>query len=1156
MEMFPESQSLFRMTEAPVPGLPGCVKGHFFIHLGNTPSSALRSFMIRIAIVVASIIMMFVRPEVRAGQPVGRTTSNVVVNGFAGGITGEHINYHSFHPYAAPALLTRCLDGKRVISWKTDPAPPTTKRETVSFRWIAAHSTGSSVADARFHLSVNGKRRCTFSTVKDRRVMHWSLPLEGGGILTFDGQWEDAAHDLFGYMILTLPKRELTRGEPVTVSVVGDSLATRDWYMTFTYAMRESLAVQPQPALLRTSGGPRQLVDVLISTVDSGAHIEIAAPHQKTVKAALSLGFNRIQVPVSCVSDTQRIPLVIRQAGHGTRTEHVLLRPVSYREFWLLPHSHNDIGYSDLQADVEKKQIKNLRDAVRLFKQTAGYPKEAQFKWNTEILWAVDSYLAQCSPAERDEFIDVVKHEGIGLNATYSNQLTGICRPEELLRLTDFARHLRNAYGVKINDAMITDIPGYTWATVTALAQGGIKYFSSGPNYMPQLPDGGDRVGHFNRAWGDRPCYWVSPSGQEKVLFWTAGRGYSWFAAWLAGKVGPNTAARLFDYVRELDERNYPYDMVHVRYTIVGDNGPTDPELPGFVKMWNEQYASPKLIIATASTMFEEFERRWGQSLPTFAGDITPYWEDGAISTLRELGMARMASERLVQAEAAECIAGSGPLAPARFDQAWRNVHLFDEHTWGAHNSVNDPDNPFAVSQWQVKQAYAVDLDRQSKELLRDALASGPTADAVDVVNTSSWPRTDLVLLSREQSAHGENVVDAAGQHIPSQRLSTGELAFVARSVPPLGMSRFRIQPGKASGSGAVHAEGVTIANDSVVARIDPASGAVRSLRTADGREFVDTTARFQLNQFLYVPGKNPENVQTPARPRIEVIERGPVVGVIRITSDAPGCKSLVQEVRVVDGITRVDLVSTMDRKKIREKEAVHIAFPLSVAGGATRCDGGWGIVRPGADQLPGSCMDYISSGRWLDVSYQASGVTWTMLESPLVEIGAMTDETPAANGYRPWRTSLASGAGFYSYVMNNYWHTNFAADQEGIASIHYALHPHREFDAAEAYKRGVELNQPLLVRSAPAAANSPNPLLTVDAPGVVVTSVKRSADGKGVMVRLFNATERSVEFTVDWKGLQPARTFVSSPEEVETAEAGSRLSLPAFGVLTMKCVK
>ena len=50
--------------------------------------------------------------------------------------------------------------------------------------------------------------------------------------------------------------------------------------------------------------------------------------------------------------------------------------------------------------------------------------------------------------------------------------------------------------------------------------------------------------------------------------------------------------------------------------------------------------------------MFAEFERRHGAGLPVRTGDMTPYWEDGAISSAAEEIMARAAARRLAQAGA------------------------------------------------------------------------------------------------------------------------------------------------------------------------------------------------------------------------------------------------------------------------------------------------------------------------------------------------------------------------------------------------------------------------------------------------------------------------------------------------------------------------
>ena len=56
-------------------------------------------------------------------------------------------------------------------------------------------------------------------------------------------------------------------------------------------------------------------------------------------------------------------------------------------------------------------------------------------------------------------------------------------------------------------------------------------------------------------------------------------------------------------------------------------------------------------MIATTGEMFREFERRYGDVIPSIGGDFTPYWEDGAGSTSRETAMNRASAERLMQAE-------------------------------------------------------------------------------------------------------------------------------------------------------------------------------------------------------------------------------------------------------------------------------------------------------------------------------------------------------------------------------------------------------------------------------------------------------------------------------------------------------------------------
>ena len=187
---------------------------------------------------------------------------------------------------------------------------------------------------------------------------------------------------------------------------------------------------------------------------------------------------------------------------------------------YLLPHPHVDIGYTHPQADVEHMHWKYFEEAIAASRRTTDYPAGARYKWNVEVLWAVDSYLKQATPEKQQKFVEAVRKGWIGLDALYANELTALCRPEELMRLIDYAGPLSDRCGVTIDSAMISDVPGYTWGLTSALAAAGVKYLSIGCNP-------GIRTGWTNATWEDKPFYWITPDGKNKILCWLPKAGYA-----------------------------------------------------------------------------------------------------------------------------------------------------------------------------------------------------------------------------------------------------------------------------------------------------------------------------------------------------------------------------------------------------------------------------------------------------------------------------------------------------------------------------------------------------------------------------------------------------------------------------------------------------
>jgi len=215
------------------------------------------------------------------------------------------------------------------------------------------------------------------------------------------------------------------------------------------------------------------------------------------------LGYNTIQVPVPVVEEPREIAVEVLFAGERTTKEKFLLKPVEKKTLYLIHHSHVDIGYTHVQTEVEQIQWKHLEQSIALARQTQDYPPGSPFKWNVEVMWAVDSYLKNASSEKQEYLLEAIRKGWIELDALYGNELTGLCRPEELLRLMDAGRRISRKCNVPLEAAMITDIPGYTWGLVPALARSGVKYLSIGTNSS-------HRIGTILSTWADKPFYWAS----------------------------------------------------------------------------------------------------------------------------------------------------------------------------------------------------------------------------------------------------------------------------------------------------------------------------------------------------------------------------------------------------------------------------------------------------------------------------------------------------------------------------------------------------------------------------------------------------------------------------------------------------------------------
>lgn len=879
-------------------------------------------------------------------SPVFFAHSGDTLSGFKKKLTGEEITYFSpRRQFASTALLTRCQPYE-IVSWEADPYNG--KQAFVTYRLLIGHSTGTSSADRQFQLSVNQQVSLTITTHKGASG---NYQLEGnnqGVSYRFVQEAYDVNKDAFGILYLTIP-RELVQ-EKAIFNLNGVDQRSRDWMMVFLYDFTLKTEIKSVNLISRQEH-KRKLAVHCDNPLKAELAIHFWSKHF-TADRLLQKGYNNLEIMAYdeqfTGSDSVRIIIEKDTSWHV-----VNVNPIKNYTFEIVHHSHNDIGYSHVQTEVELIQNNNIRAAINWAVNEQSSTKPV---WHIESLWAVENFLRIASPIEKEKFKKAVKDGKIVLTANYANILTGLCRDNELDWMVDYAQQLEPEYG-NIDVAMITDIPGITASGLRAYVRNGIHYLSLGPNYVAAFPDRGDRVGGVIREQGDKAFYWKStPDAKDSLLVWTAGKGYSFFHGISEADKQDKWEERISGYLEELYAGNYPYETVQLRYTKNADNGPVDTNLCRFVENWNNKYAAPRLEIASLPELFKRFEERYGATLPVLTGEISPYWEDGAFSTALEESTIRILSQKTAAMEAFAKANGMYEDYRQSFYKLTRNLVLFHEHTWGAWCSTSDPDIPFTTEQWAIKKAFA----------------DSALALYTPLENAIYFQYNPVIPALTNCSAIKDFIVD-------SQR---GGLAVIKL-----------------------------------------------------GKTTLNKLDNYNLFEPIYVLGINPMEEKKAVVKSITSLENNRKFKQVKVDLDIEGC-------------TDFSILYTLDKRKKqlkasysftkipeRQKESLHIAFPFDLKQSELSYASGETTISVPKEQLAGSNYDFICSENTVWLENERYRI---QLHSPsfnLFETGSLINENKV-NGVKQWKASPTNNSQLFLYVLNNYWHTNYKADQSGRLSF------------------------------------------------------------------------------------------------------------------------
>lgn len=889
------------------------------------------------------------------------------------------------------------------------------------------------------------------------------------------------------------------------------------------------------PAVYKSKSGLTQKVQITVPHAGQPVVATIRLG-SLTQKEKLTEGKNRIVFEIPEVHQTATLPLVVTK-GKVSESSTVTVAPVRHWRMNMVQHTHTDIGYTRSQMEILAEHLRYIDYALDYCDATDDYPDYAKFRWTCEIAWAVSEYL-KCRPAEQIERLKARVKEGrIELATMYLN--FDELPDEQTLAASLYPLKQFREAGMRAEVAMQDDVNGIGWCFSEYFADAGVKYVNMGTH------------GHRALICFDKPTvfWWESPSG-KKVLTYRAEHYNQGNFFGIHTDDFEQFEERVLDYLDQMQAKNYPYDILAAQHSgYFTDNAPPSTKSCEMLKKWNAKYEWPKLRTAVASELFQEVESKYADKIQTIRGAWPDWWTDGFASGAREAAISRLTHSDVIADQAGLSFAKMmGAKLPDNVGEQIGTINkallFYDEHTFGHSESVR---NPYGLETWEqrsLKQSYAWEAYRHSGLLgevtlgLLQSFVPKAEVPSVAVFNTLNWSYSGIAkayidhqILPRDKDFE---IVDAAGNVIPAQagesRSDGTYWSMYVKDVPALGYAQYYIKvkdtPRPEIRSAATLAE-THVENPWYAIDFNLRKGTISGLFDKElGKAILAPDAEWEFGEFIYeiIDSRHPmEQYRAPQflrrRPekiRFEKYEKGAIWDTYRFRGETVAGRepdNLMVEFRVFNVAKKIEVVYRLRKKAVTDPEAVYIAFPFEVENGKIHLDVPGGTIEAGVDQIPGSSNDWYTVQNFATARNAGSQVIMGSPEIPLMQFGAINTGRYKA-GAVPQSTHM------YSWPMNNYWVTNFNADQMGELQWNYFIHSAKDNTIEYATKCAWENRIPFLTRVLPAGDKPTAPLQPASVfkilpTNILLVNMRPVENERAVMLQLREIGGKPAQFAV-----------------------------------------
>ena len=838
---------------------------------------------------------------------------------------------------------------------------------------------------------------------------------------------------------------------------------------------------------------------------------------------------------------------------------------------YLVQHTHTDIGYTKPQTEILSEHLRYIDYAIDYCELTRDYPDDARFRWTCEAAWAVSEYIKVRPASQVSRLKECIRRGQIEVTAMYFNMAE--VADENSLRYFLLPLQQLRAEGIPFTLAMQNDVNGAAWCLADFLPDLGVKYLWMGE--------------HPHRALEpfDKPTVfrWESPSG--KCMYAYRADHYMTGNFWGIEKGDTALVEKnMADYLRSLEEKGYPFSEIGIQYSgYYTDNAPPSYKVCDFIAKWNETHDWPKLRSATAHEFMDHIVKRYADSLDSFRKAYPDWWTDGFGSAQRETGEARKTQADMLSAQGLLAMAAlEGMPLPAGINAEIEGIHenllFYDEHTFGYSKSVSDPTSWQSQLQWGCKGSYAWTAQKRARMLYETAgglLQSFIHRDEVPTItffNPLAWRRDAFcdIYIDYEIIPAGSNysIVDDKGNRVSAQPLRSVKegryFRVFVEDMPSLGYRTCRIlvegRTDVDSPDTATPSDG-KLENEYYRITVDPERGGICSIFDKKaGREMVDKGCEWQAGQLIRE--RLPDRIvlskftcygmERTSVSGVKLTEGacGPLYKSIMIEGECPGLTEhgMRCEVKLYNGQPRIELNYEMRPVAETAPTAYYVAFPFT--GDKLEFDVQGGFVSPGENQLEGTSSAWNTIQNFVSSRSEGYQILLSSKEVPLVQLGEMLGG--------PFEyVKEYDHAHVYSWVMNNYWETNFRASQEGEIRWQYTITSRQDCKDTEALKFALGDRVQAYARVLPAGRvdnrTMQGSLLEIGDCNLTVTSITPARE-KGFLILMVRETSglESRTLQVSSKGKAIRFDEVNAIEE-EIRARRDEIEIPPYGCVLIR---